>query len=127
MNVYSSKNCLNLYRDLIRGARLLMVDVSRKDRSLSGFATKTIREKFRENQKVSDLSLKKHLYEQAQVEFNHMKSLVENQSVIKYPCSIKIRPDVVQKSKILLSSNTQEKMKKNKWGFMDRLMVVFSI
>ncbi|GAM28512.1 hypothetical protein SAMD00019534_116880, partial [Acytostelium subglobosum LB1] len=111
---------------MIRAARLLMFDASRADRSLSTFAGRSIRQRFRDNKNVVDNTMKKIHYQKAIEEFSHMKSLIENQSITKYPCSIRIIPEVVQKSKILLSSTSQDRMKKKKWGFMDRLMVVFT-
>eukprot|EP01133_Synstelium_polycarpum_P013850 gene13850-16332_t len=75
---------------------------------------------------VKDPKMKNHLLEKANIQFEGIRSLVENRNLIKYPCSIRIIPEVSQKAKILLSTKSQDKMKKKKWGFMDRVMVVFS-
>ncbi|EGG19995.1 hypothetical protein DFA_07110 [Cavenderia fasciculata] len=126
MMSYTPSNCIHLYRDLLRAARLLLVDSARKDRSFSQVCRNQVRDRFRENKSVVDTQMKRYLFDQAQKEFSHLKSLLENDSLIKYPNTIRVLPEAAKKSKILLSTSSQEKIKSKKWGLIDRVISTFT-
>ncbi|KAF2076819.1 hypothetical protein CYY_001896 [Polysphondylium violaceum] len=117
---------LHLYRNLIRASNLFLVSHARKDRCLSTFIKDQTQKSFRENKDVNDSTKIKQLLAKANRDYLNFKDLVENKNLSLYPCSIKVRPDYVQKSNVLLSSANQDRIKNKKWGFVDRLKVIFT-
>ncbi|EGC35732.1 hypothetical protein DICPUDRAFT_87725 [Dictyostelium purpureum] len=116
---------LHMYRNLIRASKLFFMQ-SRKERCVSSFFTKTIQQKYRENKNVTDKRKLVDLEIEADKVYSNFKDILENKYLTKYPCSINIVPDYVEKSKVLLSTKSQAKMKSKKWGLFDRLKVIFT-
>eukprot|EP01132_Coremiostelium_polycephalum_P001210 gene1210-1527_t len=122
----SNIKTLHLYRNLVRASKLFLIDESRKDRCLSSFINSNVKKLFRENKNLTDKKQIQSLVSKAEKEYSSFKDLVENKYLIKYPCSITVRPIAVHKTNYLLSSESQQKIKAKKWGFLDRVMVVFN-
>ncbi|KAM9954198.1 hypothetical protein ACTFIW_010969 [Dictyostelium discoideum] len=116
---------IHMYRNLIRASKLFLNE-SRKDRCISSHFKSSIQQKYRENKNLKDNKKIIDLNINADKVYSNFKDLLENKYLLKYPCSINIIPDYVEKSNILLSTKNQSKMKSKKWGLLDRLKVVFT-
>ncbi|KYR02757.1 hypothetical protein DLAC_00220 [Tieghemostelium lacteum] len=115
---------LQLYRGLIRASKLFLIE-SRKERCLSQHLLGNFKKQFRDNKNLTDSKEISNQITQANNNYNVLKDLLENKYIQKYPCSVRVRPIVVSKSNYLLSTKSQKTIKAKKWGFLDRLRIVF--
>lgn len=114
---------MGLYRSLLRTSQSWTGVPSRESRGMRLVLPDAIREQFREGASLADrqqiVDRKKHGYES--LEF--LRRLVTDQVRLATGAGeLAPAPEMAQKASRLLSSESQEKIQKRKWGFIERLL-----
>jgi len=121
------KEVLQLYKSFMRVAALWHYDEARKQRLLKTWMKQAVRTSFKEHKDESDPQKISQLIKYGGTELSALKKIQNNVYNTSYPLVYKIVPDLVRKSKELLSDASQDKISKGKWGFFDRIKGLYYI
>eukprot|EP01115_Flamella_aegyptia_P010752 TRINITY_DN482_c0_g1_i1.p1 TRINITY_DN482_c0_g1~~TRINITY_DN482_c0_g1_i1.p1 ORF type:complete len:139 (+),score=3.31 TRINITY_DN482_c0_g1_i1:39-455(+) len=115
---------LNQYKEMLK-ISLVWCDIyKRNDRSAISHSLKDhISHRYRNN--INKIEQQQELYNTGEKEYVSLKKLVKNINHNKYYRGAQEIPEVAKNADKLLSSQSQKKVQKNRWGYIERLVGFF--
>eukprot|EP01124_Arcella_intermedia_P016667 TRINITY_DN23272_c0_g1_i1.p1 TRINITY_DN23272_c0_g1~~TRINITY_DN23272_c0_g1_i1.p1 ORF type:complete len:173 (-),score=27.87 TRINITY_DN23272_c0_g1_i1:54-572(-) len=116
------QSAIGVYLELLKHATKWPLEEGREDRSLKHPLVKRLEEEISTIEQATDVRDVMKLGTKAQKDLDAIISLLRNKSFKEYRLKEYRVPEVVNQEKKLLSSATQKKIDKRKWGKLDRFL-----
>jgi len=116
------QSAVGVYLELLKHAKKWPLEEGREERSLKHPLIKRIEQELKTIERSDDQKEILKLGQKGQKDLEAMFALLRNQSFRKYKLEEYRVPSVVNQEKKLLATKTQIKVKRRKWGQIDRFL-----